>query len=104
VADAGFHWLRKGYNAFQDFNNGRQMKTLDKPRIVRAAQECLPYLQMKAEQRKASNTMLRASDPVTVTPDVLLRPAIGHENPEPQTLLRAGSSASGFAANEGDEC
>jgi hypothetical protein len=91
AADAGLHWLRKGYNAFQDFNNGRRMGTLDKPRIVQAAQECLPYLQMNAEQQRVSNSLLRASDSGTGKSNALLRPATGRESLEPQTLLRAVS-------------
>jgi hypothetical protein len=89
VADAGLHWLRKGYNSFQDFMGRRQMKTLDKPRIVQAALECLPYLRTKVEQQKSSNSLLRASDPATDMSDVLLRPVTGHESLEPHTLLRA---------------
>ena len=68
AADKGRHLVRKGFNTAQDLLNGRQLRKLDKPRIMRAAQDCLPYLQQKAEQQRVSNTLLRASAPEPIRP------------------------------------
>jgi hypothetical protein len=59
--------------------------------VYEAAQACLPYLRLRAEQTKQAQTLLRASDASTVTtPDVLLRPAMATSSEIPsEQLLRA---------------
>lgn len=59
--------------------------------IAVAAQECLLYLQSNTGRFQQAETLLRASEPATVRPDILLRPA----QPAPDTtpaeqLLRPG--------------
>jgi hypothetical protein len=54
-----------------------------------AAQECLPSLRERAQQEDVASTLLRASDIVPSGPDVLLRPAGGASETNPQQLLRA---------------
>jgi hypothetical protein len=93
----GLHWLRSGFNtAFDRFlfksEYRRNRRPLDRSAIVQAAKECLPYLLSVAEKERASNSLLRASDPGTHKSDGLLRPVTGTESLEPQTLLRAGAS------------
>jgi hypothetical protein len=91
-AALGFHWLWKGYNsAFKLLLIG-QWRGIDKPRIVQAAQECLPYLQLKDERQQVSNSLLRASDPGNSTSDSLLRPAGSAATSEPDQLLRSSPS------------
>ena len=58
--------------------------------VMEAAKACLLFLRIRTEQKKVSNTLLRASSPNSATPDMLLRPATGKRPTEPQTLLRAG--------------
>lgn len=53
-----------------------------------AAQECLPYLTVRAEQARVEQTLLRASTPAA-SPDTLLRPTVAASPTEPQQLLRA---------------
>jgi hypothetical protein len=65
--------------------------TYNQRRVRRAARECLPYLEARAEQQRASQTLLRASSAVATTPQMLLRPATGGNNAEPQQLLRPGA-------------
>jgi hypothetical protein len=52
-----------------------------------AAQNCLPFLQAKAEQRQNRDSLLRASDQPNA-PAELLRPAAATETNETQQLLR----------------
>jgi hypothetical protein len=63
-------------------------------RVGQAAKECLVILRQQSEQQQVSDTLLRASDTVFTTPDVLLRPATGQENTESKTLLRVSDSPS----------
>jgi hypothetical protein len=53
-----------------------------------AAQECLPFLQQRADQVRVEQTLLRASGPGS-SADVLLRPASNGAEAAPQQLLRA---------------
>jgi hypothetical protein len=87
----GLHWMGKGYNSAFKLLFGGRWRAVNRPRIVQAAQECLPYLQLKAEQQRVSNSLLRASAPGNSTSNVLLRPATGQDSTEPQSLLRAVS-------------
>lgn len=54
--------------------------------VVIAAQECLPFLRLRAEQSRQANTLLRASEAATA-PEMLLRPA-AEASSEPTQLLR----------------
>jgi len=68
------------------------------PRRVQAsAQDCLPYLRIRCDQQRASQTLLRASDAAGMQPDTLLRPAQGVGKAEAIELLRPGTSRSGDA-------
>lgn len=66
----------------------------DAPAEVRqAAQDCLPFLRIRAEEVRQAQTLLRASAPVTeIAPDTLLRPAQGSVEADPNQLLRAQSA------------
>lgn len=58
-------------------------------RVRAAAQECLPFLQQRAAQAQASQTLLRASDSLAIPSDTLLRPAQSGNTPvEEKTMLR----------------
>jgi HEAT repeat protein len=61
------------------------------PEVRRAAQECLPFLQLRAEQAEQARTLLRASTPTdAAAPDTLLRPAQARaDDTLPEQLLRA---------------
>ncbi len=52
-----------------------------------AALNCLPFLQLRAQQMQSSQTLLRASEHAT-TPDILLRPAANAQTEEETQLLR----------------
>jgi hypothetical protein len=58
------------------------------PHVRAAAQKCLPFLQMRQEQERASQTLLRASSATPIGPDTLLRAAHGHHNQEPTEMVR----------------
>ena len=66
-------------------------RTAREPQVRAAAQECLPFLQERAEQTRIEQTLLRASTSAT-TPDMLLRPTIAIAPTEPQQLLRASGA------------
>ena len=53
--------------------------------VRQAAQECLPYLRLRAENQHQTQTLLRASDGNMTGADMLLHPAM----PQPDTALRA---------------
>lgn len=57
--------------------------------IREAAEACLPFLEMRMEEQKQAETLLRASEPGAAAPDTLLR-AAEHASPEipPEQLLR----------------
>jgi hypothetical protein len=59
------------------------------PQVHAAARACLPILQARAEEERSSSTYLRAAEPPTACPDVLLRPATAATITDPQQLLRA---------------
>lgn len=56
-------------------------------RVVEAAQECLPFLQQRAEQSRQASTLLRASEVIS-TPETLLRPAKEGASVQTEQLLR----------------
>ena len=60
------------------------------PSVKQAARECLPYLQIRAEQAKQAQTLLRASSSNAAAPETLLRPASGVSTAsnDAQELLR----------------
>ena len=59
------------------------------PSVREAAKSCLPFLQARISDEMESHQLLRASSFITLGTDELLRPAIGSEDFEPKTLLRA---------------
>ena len=66
----------------------RMARTARNLQVRAAAQECLPYLTVRAEQTRVEQTLLRASAS-TASPDMLLRPTVAAAPTEPQQLLRA---------------
>lgn len=66
--------------------------TADPKRVQAAAQECLPFLQTRNDQQRASQTLLRASCISETPPATLLRPAQGAAPMEDAELLRPGIS------------
>lgn len=60
--------------------------------VQETAQECLPFLLERAEQRRSHQTLLRASAPAGTPSEMLLRPAGGTPETDPQKLLRASSA------------
>ena len=59
--------------------------------IREAAQECLPFLEVRAAQQQASQTLLRASDVSAMPPDILLRPVQNPTDVPAEELLRPGT-------------
>jgi hypothetical protein len=62
--------------------------------VREAAQACLPFLQMRAAQERASHELLRAADGNLTSEAVLLRPASGAIETDTQELLRASEDGS----------
>lgn len=61
-----------------------------KQEIRQAAQECLPFLEQRAEEERLARTLLRAADASATTPDLLLRPvSTGDHAALAEQLLRA---------------
>jgi hypothetical protein len=58
-------------------------------RVRQAAEECLPFLTLRAEQMRHSQILLRPAGVDGSTAAVLLRPAVGGTEADPQQLLRA---------------
>lgn len=60
------------------------------PAVRQAAWDCLPYLQIRAEQAEQAQTLLRASSGSEISPGTLLRPAQGvsTSSNDAQELLR----------------
>ena len=58
--------------------------------IKDVALNCLPFLQLRAQQLQSSQTLLRASEHAT-TPDILLRPAADTQTEDKTQLLRMSS-------------
>ncbi|HZO86760.1 MAG TPA: HEAT repeat domain-containing protein [Chthonomonadaceae bacterium] len=57
--------------------------------VRRAAEECLPYLKMRAEYSEQAQTLLRAAEPSeAAAPDTLLRPAQSAAQTDASQLLR----------------
>jgi len=57
------------------------------PKVVAAAQECLPFLRQSAERLQVGSQLLRPSDGNLTPSDVLLRPSIPHAPTEPADQL-----------------
>ncbi len=70
-------------------------KTAKSPKVREAASNCLPYLMQRAEQERATNSLLRPSHAADVSDKTLLRAAQNTPGAEPQQLLRA-SIAEGY--------
>ncbi len=62
--------------------------TIDPHRVQAAAQDCLPFLQIRCDQQRASQTLLRASSATATATDTLLRPAQNAGTTNPSQLLR----------------
>lgn len=60
-------------------------------RVREASQLCLPFLQERAAQESAQQTLLRPAQETTAASDALLRPAAGSSEADPQRLLRAST-------------
>ena len=58
------------------------------PEVRRAARECLPFLEVRAEQVKMAQTLLRASSGYEISPETLLRPVQGVATNDAHELLR----------------
>jgi hypothetical protein len=63
-------------------------------RVLKTAQECLPFLWQKAANERASNELLRAGGRPDTPADILLRPAAGVADSAQDLLLRASGSDS----------
>jgi hypothetical protein len=64
------------------------------PKVVEAAQECLPFLRQSAERQQIGSQLLRAADGNLTPADVLLRPAMPRASTEPpDQLLRPTDDA-----------
>ncbi len=61
-------------------------------RVCDAARECLPYLELRADLNRNSQTLLRASSAFSVGADMLVRPASASGDTDRDQLLRPGSS------------
>jgi len=73
-------------------------------RVREAAEACLPFLRQRAEQERSRQTLLlRAAGVAGAPPDVLLRPASGATETEPQHLLRASRSGEDAATSPGSQ-
>ncbi len=55
--------------------------------VMAAAKECLPFLQMRVENQRLTQTLLRASDGNHTATDVLLRPAMSTASSTPANQL-----------------
>lgn len=65
-------------------------RTRQAPDVVAAARECLPFLEIRVEQSRQAQTLLRPSDPGSAcAPDTLLRPAENADRTPPEQLLRS---------------
>ena len=86
--------ILKGFEQIGDARALPEVETLAKyasvpPAVQKAARECLPYLQLRAERAEQARSLLRASSLSDVRPELLLRPAQGSSNPhDEQQLLR----------------
>ena len=58
------------------------------PEIVEAANECLPYVQLRATSQRESDQLLRASSADTLGQKQLLRPVVEPNNTSVHELLR----------------
>jgi hypothetical protein len=76
--------------AVERLAEGRQ-RTAGAERVQAAARECLPYLRLRADKARASQTLLRASSASDTPPKLLLRPAQSRDDAEPEHLLRPGT-------------
>jgi hypothetical protein len=69
-----------------------QAKTPAQVRVRDEAAACLPFLEVRADQQHARQTLLRAATASAEPSEVLLRPATGAITADPQTLLRPSHS------------
>jgi hypothetical protein len=65
----------------------RLAKQMKDPQVQQAAQECLPFLQMRAQEKERALTLLRPSE-ASPTPETLLRPTSATNNDAQEQLLR----------------
>jgi hypothetical protein len=71
----------------QNLANGKP-KTDGEGRIHEAAKACLPAIQMRCDEVRTSQTLMRPSDPGHVDDETLLRPLSGPPAANPEELLR----------------
>ena len=57
--------------------------------VCEAARECLPFLQSRVSEQRASEQLLRPSSIQNTSTDLLLRPAVSERDALPEQLLRA---------------
>jgi hypothetical protein len=74
-----------------EWSNWMHSSNVSWEQVREAAKECLPYLEARAEQKRISSTLLRASQDPVAPDQTLLRPAASTDSPEEQ-LLRPVSS------------
>lgn len=66
------------------------------PRVEKirdAARDCLEYLEIRSEDQRNSQTLLRGASAPTMDPDTLLRPALSNTQTDKEHLLRASSNS-----------
>ena len=68
-------------------------KVAKDPEVRAAAEACLPFLEINARRRQAQQTLLRAAEQPTVSPEELLRPAQSGSPSDPEQLLRSSDEA-----------
>ena len=69
----------------------REAGSAGEKRIQEAARQCLPALQLRTEEQRSSQTLLRAVDASTAGTDILLQAATGTQDVQPEQLLRPSS-------------
>jgi hypothetical protein len=79
-----------------------KLKSVAPQRVRQAAQECLPFLQTRSDQQRASQTLLRASGLSETAIDTLLRPAQGVVTTLDTELLRPGTPRPEMGSEEGN--
>lgn len=70
----------------------QEAKTEAEHRVREAAQECLPFLQVRSDRQRAHQTLLRASQPTEADPALLLRATGSPSDTDPRTLLRPNTT------------
>ncbi len=69
----------------------REAGSAGEKRIQEAANQCLPALQLRTEEQRSSQTLLRAADASSAATDTLLRATTGTQDVQTEQLLRPSS-------------